>query len=474
MKLSNIRIPVRIAVACLLPLVAFTGFAVTDLFEKRAVVANTEAIAAVAEVAPTIAALVHELQRERGATAGFVNSKGKAFAEVMRNQRPLTDKAVQVWSQRLSEFSKSSAGTKLARNLEAANSSLSELGRTRTSVDAFAVDSQKATEFYTGAISGLIAAVDAISEMSDDGKIIRQATALTSLIRRKEYGGQGRALGAAAFTSGQFTPQGYQAFMRTQVLGDTHAAAFRRNASQSQIDYVNGILTGPMMDSMVKMRQVAANAPFTNSMGGVTGQQWFDVASKYIDSLKTAEDRIASDFTATVRAAAAQARWGFWGLLLLALGLLAVTGAVVWFVVRSITRPVGQLVGTMATLAQGKNDIEVPGTERGDELGHMARAVLVFRDAAVEKIRLEAASADAEKASEVERQRNEAARAAAAAQVKHVVNARRRRPRATREGRAHLPDHRRVRRRIQESAGRLQRGHRPVAGDHRRDRNLGA
>ena len=47
----------------------------------------------------------------------------------------------------------------------------------------------------------------------------------------------------------------------------------------------------------------------------------------------------------------------------------------------------------------------------------------MFRDAAVEKERLEAQSADAQKAAEVERQRNEAARAAAAAQVKHVVDA---------------------------------------------------
>lgn len=182
LKLSNIRIPVRIAIACLLPLVAFTGFAVKELFEKRMIVANVDAIAAVAEVAPTIAALVHELQKERGATAGFINSKGKSFAEVVRNQRPLTDKALEAWNQRLSEYSKSGAGTKLARNLEGANSSLSELGRMRTSADAFAVDSQKAVEFYTRAISGLIAAVDVISEMSDDGKIIRQATALSSLI----------------------------------------------------------------------------------------------------------------------------------------------------------------------------------------------------------------------------------------------------------------------------------------------------
>lgn len=36
-KLSNIRIPVRIGIACLLPLLAFTGLAIMELNEKRAV-----------------------------------------------------------------------------------------------------------------------------------------------------------------------------------------------------------------------------------------------------------------------------------------------------------------------------------------------------------------------------------------------------------------------------------------------------
>ncbi|NWN22998.1 methyl-accepting chemotaxis protein, partial [Escherichia coli] len=49
-------------------------------------------------------------------------------------------------------------------------------------------------------------------------------------------------------------------------------------------------------------------------------------------------------------------------------------------------------------LAGGENAIEVPGTERGDEVGGMAKAVLVFRDAAVAKEKADAAKlvADAE------------------------------------------------------------------------------
>jgi len=54
---------------------------------------------------------------------------------------------------------------------------------------------------------------------------------------------------------------------------------------------------------------------------------------------------------------------------------------------RSIARPVTALTRLMAELARGRNDVEVPGSERGDELGDMARAVVVFRDAAKAKVR---------------------------------------------------------------------------------------
>jgi methyl-accepting chemotaxis protein len=422
LKLSNIKIPVRIAIACLLPLLAFAAFAVTELIGKRAVFSNMNQIAAVAEAAPMITGLINELQRERGTSSGFIQSKGKAFADPMREQRSKTDKALETWKQQLADYKKSAEGTTFAHNLDAANSRVVEIGRIRSSIDSHAIEGPKAVEFYTQTISALMIVVDAMSEMTEDGRIIRQAVALAAHIQRWEFTGQARALGAQGFASGQFTSHGYQQFLRVVTLTDAYGANFRRYATPAHADLVAKVTAGSVQDEFTRMRQMASESPFDNKMSGVSAQQWFDTATKYIDALGNAGNQLTSDFTATVRSIASDASKGFWSLLAIALGLLLVTAAVVFYVVLSITRPVGQLVGTMATLAEGKNDIEVLGTDRGDELGHMARAVLVFRDAAVEKSRLEAEAADQRKAAEAERQRNEAARAAAAAQVKHVVD----------------------------------------------------
>jgi methyl-accepting chemotaxis protein len=66
-----------------------------------------------------------------------------------------------------------------------------------------------------------------------------------------------------------------------------------------------------------------------------------------------------------------------------------------------ITAPIANLQARMKTLAEGNNAADVPGTDRGDEIGAMAKAVLVFREAAVEKEKSDAAK----KISDAEQQR---------------------------------------------------------------------
>lgn len=71
----------------------------------------------------------------------------------------------------------------------------------------------------------------------------------------------------------------------------------------------------------------------------------------------------------------------------LVVGGIALIGIAIGLAValsRSIALPITHLTGAMANLAAGKNEINV-NTDRADELGDMARAVSVFRDAAVAK-----------------------------------------------------------------------------------------
>src|SRR5690606_10081141 len=72
------------------------------------------------------------------------------------------------------------------------------------------------------------------------------------------------------------------------------------------------------------------------------------------------------------------------------LGLIAVAVLVAsMLVARTIVLPVRRMTEAMHRLAGGDTGVEIPVTARHDEIGDMARAVVVFRDNAIERARLE-------------------------------------------------------------------------------------
>jgi methyl-accepting chemotaxis protein len=71
-----------------------------------------------------------------------------------------------------------------------------------------------------------------------------------------------------------------------------------------------------------------------------------------------------------------------------AIGLLAAALASWLVVTRGVTKPLTAMTNVMGRLAQGDRTVDIPGAARGDEIGAMARAVLVFKENAIEAERL--------------------------------------------------------------------------------------
>jgi len=83
--------------------------------------------------------------------------------------------------------------------------------------------------------------------------------------------------------------------------------------------------------------------------------------------------------------------------------ILLLTLVVAWLVNRDIRGGLTALTGAMDRLAHGDLAVAVSATERGDEIGTMARALLVLKDSAVERNRLEAEQKQSAARAETER-----------------------------------------------------------------------
>jgi two-component system, OmpR family, sensor kinase len=124
-----------------------------------------------------------------------------------------------------------------------------------------------------------------------------------------------------------------------------------------------------------------AGIPAAAGLSAPASKASYDAASEALGTLT--ERNIASAREASERSdlAYAQAR-GRIGLTILLAGIL-VAGAML-HVTRSISAPLVELALRMHRLAASETSVEVEGTHRHDEIGEMARAVVVFRNNAID------------------------------------------------------------------------------------------
>ena len=143
-----------------------------------------------------------------------------------------------------------------------------------------------------------------------------------------------------------------------------------------------------------------------------------EAMTKQSDEL-SADYRLAADATVSqARESANTTQTAF-----VAVGVAGIVfGALLSFVfARRISRPIVKLTRIMKALAKGDLTASPDNVADRDEIGEMARAVLVFRDAAIEKGRLEEEADRQRRHAEDERGRNEQAQSDAIARERAIV-----------------------------------------------------
>ncbi len=101
----------------------------------------------------------------------------------------------------------------------------------------------------------------------------------------------------------------------------------------------------------------------------------------YMDSLKNAIKKVQEELgPATSKAM----KTALIVTLIVSVVSVVLGGLAAWLIGTGIARPVSALTATMKALAGGDKAVDVPSTDNGDEVGDMARAVLVFKESMIQ------------------------------------------------------------------------------------------
>ncbi len=138
-------------------------------------------------------------------------------------------------------------------------------------------------------------------------------------------------------------------------------------------------------------------------------------ADVHMGALEAAVDEIkASNAVALEAAREAQesaSRTALIGVIVGLAAALVMALAVGFVTTRAIVRPIFVMIGHMQRLMAGDTAIQIVGADRKDEFGKMGQAIVAFRDAAVDKLRVEQEAAAQRSSSEQERAASEAEKA---------------------------------------------------------------
>ncbi|MEA1677378.1 nitrate- and nitrite sensing domain-containing protein [Nitrospirillum sp. BR 11163] len=137
--MTRFRILHRVVLALLVPSLGLLLAAALILAEKQATVSQMRTLSRLTQLATTVGDLVHEMQRERGASALFLGSKGVQFQRELPEQRTRTDQRRRTLEAALKSDVSASAGSALAQILIDATRRLAQLDEMRRKIDGLQI-----------------------------------------------------------------------------------------------------------------------------------------------------------------------------------------------------------------------------------------------------------------------------------------------------------------------------------------------
>jgi methyl-accepting chemotaxis protein len=375
----------RIALLVLLPVLALTILSGIVLWKEYQTVRQTGQISDEIRLAPVVGSLVHQLQKERGMSVGHVASGRTLYRDTLPDRRRDVDVAVARLNQTLAGLPET-----LAARLGVARTEMKGLDALRAAVSDGQIAPNVVFQRYTLLVRIWMDAASALAFNGGHDDQTFRIAAFIALGEAKERGGMERATGNGGFAAGTFDNVFHSRFIQ---LGAEQSAYLDLARQLGGPGYAERFDAGPKtsLAELESFRRIARAAGYGGSTEGTDAQQWWAASTRAIDSLRSVEEWLADSLLVDVNEAheAAELR-----LRLLAFAaLLTVAGAFIMglLIGRSIRAPIQALTGSMGRLAAGDATIVIPGSERGDEIGDMARSLSAIREIGVRAARVQAA-----------------------------------------------------------------------------------
>ena len=376
--LSKLSIKQKLILIMLIPLLVVILLAAKLAVDSFSTSKNLRSLENVVVLSTKIGALVHETQKERGMTAGFLGSSGEKFKVELPTQRINVDEKLKDLNSFLDVFNKNDYSPEFLENLNAGLKKLENLSDTRSGVTALSLNAALAIAYYTDLNKLLLNVIGSITKLSNSATVSQQLVSYMSFLLSKERAGTERAVGTNTFAKDSFGVGIKAKFYTLIAEQDAYMDSFLKVSNSKIVQFYETTLKANSIEEVERIRKIALYSDIETKFG-IDANHWFKEITEKINLLKKVEDHISQTLVITIDNEMNTANQN-----MIIFGLLSIFGiALTMILARTIAFTILIDVDSVkrgvenffAFINFEKDDIELIKVNSNDELGMMSRII---------------------------------------------------------------------------------------------------
>ncbi len=367
-RLTNLPIRKKFAIIILPLIIIIVGFDYLQVRHKYLDYSDAVRLNKAITVGIEINHFVHEIQKERSISSGFLANDGASFVEELENQRNKTDSTLNQYRNEISNGSLSDLAVLHREDLDFMDSYLERLGVLRMKIDGHSITSEESIDQFSKVNEVALNTVIKLVDETRDKEIAQQVHAIIYFLKSKESASIERAIGTQVFSNSIVDFELYNRFTRLVSSQESFTDAFKIIANESFNKFFNDIVSGDEVDEVDRMRLVL----FANEGLKEDPSHWYESSTVRINLLKKVEDYMSDSIQNNSNEIARSAIQDFWLFLILDIAIGVLTFWLMSVVVTNLLKNVGILESFTQDISEGNLSKKVV-IETRDELGKYAK-----------------------------------------------------------------------------------------------------
>lgn len=243
-------IKIKVILLLLLPTLIIFIFSISQVINSQKKIVEMEILNDVA----VLSEFVHELQKERGMSAGYLGTDGKNFAGEIPEQRKITDEKRVLVNTIINNFR---INNTLIEAVDIAVSHYSTLDEHRVTIDDLSIPDAEGISYFTNLNAKLLKIISIVSKTASNEIIVVKTNTYVTFLRAKEFAGIERAIMTNVFARDAFDEGGFYKFLILMSSQELNIDAFKQLASKEELHFYNEKIKDPVFSEIQKMRDIA-------------------------------------------------------------------------------------------------------------------------------------------------------------------------------------------------------------------------